>query len=211
MSRTTYSINNRHFEVWRGWYYQTPQPQTEIPYDVQLVTLRLADALPAQALRKMDMDARMVQPGKRVLFKRQRTEEILHEGHGSCALQHPEVARAVLETLQDQHAKRYKLIAWCILPNQVHVLLEPCCPLARIVQDWKSITTRWAMQHNKELGLKLKGKGLWMKRYKDRFISDKQHLAEIIDQLHESPVAAGLCETPQEWRWSSAHEPRARG
>jgi len=207
MSRTTYTINNRHFEVWRGWYYHTPKPQPEIPYDIQLVTLRLADALPATELQKMDFDARMVQPSERVHFKRQRTQDILNACHGSCALQHPEVARAILDVLEDQHAKRYKLIAWCIMPNQLHVLIEPCCPLARIVQDWKAITTRWALQHNKRLGLKLK-KGLWMKRYQDRFIRDKTHLTEVTHKLHESPVIAGLCERPEEWRWSSAHNKR---
>ena len=208
MSRSTYSINNRHFEVWRGWYYHTPKPQPEIPYDVQLVTLRLVDALPASELQQMELDARMVQPAKHVHFKRQRTQDILNAGHGSCALQHAEVARAVLDVLEDQHAKRYKLIAWCIMPNQLHVLIEPCFPLARIVQDWKAITTRWALQHNTRLGLTLKNKGLWMKRYQDRFIRDKKHLTEVIHDLHESPVVAGLCETPEEWHWSSAHNKR---
>lgn len=204
MSRTTYCINNRHYEVWRGWYYHTPKPQPEIPYDIQLVTLRLSDALPAAELQKMDIDARMVEPAKRVHFKRERTQEILNAGHGSCALKNPKVARAVLDVLEDQHAKRYKLIAWCIMPNQLHVLIEPCCPLARIVQDWKAITTRWALQQNLALGLKLKGKGMWMKRYQDRFIRDSEHLAEATKDLHDSPVVAGLCESPEDWRWSSA-------
>ena len=210
MSRNTYRINNRQFDVWRGWYHQTRHSDPDIPYAIQLISLRLADALPADELHKVDTDALMVQPTERVQFKRERTQEILHAGHGSCALSNATLARAVLDTLEDQHGKRYRLIAWCILPNQIHVLIEPCCPLQRIVQDWKSVTTRWALQHNEELQLDFKGKSLWMKRYQDRFIADDKHLAEVICTLHDSPVAAGLCESAEQWRWSSAYRKHSR-
>lgn len=205
MSRTTYRINNRHFEVWRGWYFHTPKPEPEIPYDVQLISLRLADALPPKALEQMNVDARMVQPAERVLFKRQRTQVILNAQHGCCALHNPKLARAVLDVLEDQHAKKYKLIAWCILPNQLHVLIEPCFPVGRIIQDWRVLTTRWALQHNEALGLGLNGKRLWLKRCQDRYIPDNKQLAKALETLHQSPVEAGLCEQPEDWCWSSAH------
>jgi putative transposase len=205
MSRTTYRINNRHFEVWRGWYFHTPKPEPEIPYDVQLISLRLADALPSETLEQMNVDALMVQPAERVLFKRQRTEEILDAQYGCCALKNPELARAVLDVLEDQHAKKYKLIAWCILPNQLHVLIEPCFPVGRIIQDWRVLTTRWAVQNNDALGLGLNGKRLWLKRCRDRYIPDNKQLAEAIQALQQSPVKAGLCDQPEDWRWSSAY------
>ena len=205
MSRTTYRINNRHFEVWRGWYFHTPEPDPEIPYDIQLISLRLADALPPAELEQMNIDARSVQPASHVHFKRERTEAILNAGHGCCALQNPQLARAVLDVLEDQHAKRYKLIAWCILPNQLHVLIEPCFPMGRIIQDWRVLTTRWALQHNRELNLGLKGKKLWLKRCQDRYIPDSKQLGKAVEELHLSPVTAGLCDKPEQWRWSSAY------
>jgi putative transposase len=76
---------------------------------------------------------------------------------GCCALRHPAVAGVVQETLLHFDGERYRLLAWCIMPNHVHVLMDPQAALGKIVQSWKSYTGRWAMEKNAELGLGVPG------------------------------------------------------
>jgi REP element-mobilizing transposase RayT len=123
---------------------------------------------------------------------------------GCCALQHPEVATVMQDTILLFDDDKYKLIAWCIMPNHVHVVIEPYIPLGKIVQSWKSFTGRWALKHNAELGLGVPGKGFWMREYWDRYIRDMDHLKSVIEYIHNNPVKAKLCSDQSQWRWSSA-------
>lgn len=128
----------------------------------------------------------------------------LDAGAGCCALRHPELAALMQETLLQFDGQRYRLAAWCVMPNHVHVLIEPRVSLAKIVQSWKSYTGRWAMARNAELGLGVPGDALWMRDYWDRYIRNQQHLDAVTAYIHQDPVAAGLCRMPQDWQWSSA-------
>ncbi len=65
-------------------------------------------------------------------------------GHGSCILRDPTAAQLVIESWQQFDGDRYRLLAWVVMPNHIHVLMELTgkTPLARIVQSWKSFTGR---------------------------------------------------------------------
>src|SRR5690606_17502712 len=102
------------------------------------------------------------------------------------------------------HGRRYRLMAWCIMPNHVHVLIECRYSLARIVQSWKSYSARWAVEHNERLGLGLQGGRVWMRGYWDRYIRDERHLAAAVHYIHSNPVTAGRVERAGDWQWSSA-------
>ena len=43
----------------------------------------------------------------------------------------------------------------------------------------------------------------WQKRYYDFNIRDYPQLVEKLRYIHRNPVKAGLCERPEDWRWSS--------
>jgi len=131
-------------------------------------------------------------------------ETWLDAGLGCCALRHPEVARYVLNSFLHFHGERYHLHAWCIMPNHVHVLIEPLDDLASIVQGWKSFTSRWVLARNTELRLCVPGKNFWMREYWDRYIRDETHYQKTVDYIHQNPVSARLCATPEAWPWSSA-------
>ncbi|MCW8127684.1 REP-associated tyrosine transposase [Microbulbifer halophilus] len=104
---------------------------------------------------------------------------------------------------------RYLLIAWCIMPNHVHLLLDPKESLAKIVQSWKSYTGRWALRMNAELELDAPREKFWMRDYWDRYIRDQEHFERVVDYIHKNPVKAGLCSRPEDWHWSSAWARRA--
>ena len=124
---------------------------------------------------------------------------------GCCALAHPDVAQYVQDALLHFHGERYTLHAWCIMPNHVHVLIEPLLDLATIVQGWKSYTARWVLGKNAQLGLKIpRPDQLWMREYWDRYIRDADHYQTTVEYIHQNPVEARLCRGAESWPWSSA-------
>ncbi|ABM38325.1 hypothetical protein [Polaromonas naphthalenivorans] len=55
-----------------------------------------------------------------------------------------------------------------------------------------------------ELGLGVPGHAFWMRDYWDRYIRHERRLESVIHYIHENPVKAGLCQTAQDWPFSSA-------
>jgi hypothetical protein len=123
----------------RGWSSRGYLPHLDRPGLVQMVTFRLADSLPKG----------VATPGAALATDpraRARIEQLLDAGHGSCALRDERVAAVVESTLHRFDGERYRLIAWTIMPNHVHALIEtlPHRPLSAIVHAWKSYTSKAA-------------------------------------------------------------------
>lgn len=191
----------------RGWYSRGYLPHYDSAQVVQFLTFRLADSLPQEKLRQLETELDHLPESDRAQERRKQIEIWLDSGLGCCALRHPKLATVMEDTLLAFDGKRYRLMAWCVMPNHVHVLIAPTAPLARIVQSWKSYTGRWALEKNAELGLGVPGKHFWMREYWDRYIRNENHFAQTLRYIHENPVKAGLCSEPQNWTWSSARLP----
>ncbi|MBB3059871.1 REP-associated tyrosine transposase [Microbulbifer rhizosphaerae] len=191
----------------KGWYSRGYLPHLDSIHALQFITFRLADSLPKNQLEQLECELKQLKSVRNLeSVKRKRIDQWLDAGYGCCALGHPEMARVMEQALLKFHRVRYQLIAWCIMPNHVHVLIEPQEPLGKIVQSWKSITARWALRKNAELELRVPGRKLWMPDYWDRFIRDQQHFEQVIDYIHRNPVKAGLCSRPEDWHWSSTRD-----
>src|SRR5436305_2206276 len=97
-SRTIYTRGRRlpHWTADRGTYF---------------VTFRLADAL------SHDLGVRIAARKRRSLL----TQRYLDRGHGRCWLRDERVARMVDGALRCFDETRYRLHAWTIMPNHVHV------------------------------------------------------------------------------------------
>ena len=187
-----------------GWYSRGYVPHYNNPHTLQSVTFRLADSLPQSKLQQLERELCDVDPEKSDAARRKRIESWLDAGMGCCALKHPVLASLMQETLLKFDGDRYRLIAWCIMPNHVHVMIETIGALAKIVQSWKSFTGRWAMRMNAGLGLGVPGSALWMREYWDRYIRDGDHFDNVVSYIERNPVAAKLCLQPADWPWSSA-------
>ncbi len=186
------------------WYSRGYLPHCDKYGLLQSITFRLADSPPHTVLKQLEQELASRQQLKKDIHRRNTIQGFLDSGFGCCALQHPEMANKVQDTLLTFDGSRYRLIAWCIMPNHVHVLIEPLIGLGKIVQSWKSYTARWAIKHHAELGLGVPGTSFWMREYWDRYIRNEQHLQAVIEYIHQNPVKARLCSRPEEWRWSSA-------
>jgi len=51
-------------------------------------------------------------------------EMVLNAGHGACWLNQHDIADLVEEALVHGDGHRYRLVAWCVIPNHVHVLIK---------------------------------------------------------------------------------------
>ena len=97
--------------------------------------------------------------------------------------------------------ERYDLLAWCIMPNHVHVML--CChseaTLGQIVRTWK-------VQATVAINALLGSKGsIFAPDYFDRFMRSGRQTARAIAYVENNPVASGLCVNPLDWQFSSAY------
>ena len=126
---------------------------------------------------------------------------------GQLLLARPETASLMQDVLLHFDGDRYRIWAWCVMPNHVHVVAEQCegWELARVVHAWKSFS---ANQINRVLG---RNGAVWMREYFDRFMRNDDHLWTTIDYVENNPVEANLCATAADWRWSSARLRLHRG
>ena len=189
----------------RHWHCRGYLPHLDSPQTLQSITFRLADSLPRAKLLQLETELGELDGAQRSRLTRERVDAWLDQGMGCCVLQDTRVARYVQDSLLHFHEERYQLHAWCVMPNHVHVLVEPMVSMASIVQGWKSFTARWILRHATSLGLRVPEPGrVWMRDYWDRYVRNQRHYDAVVDYIHRNPVKAGLCETPSAWRWSSA-------
>jgi len=118
---------------------------------------------------------------------------------GPLHLQDAAAAKIVEHAILFGAAERYKLFAWCIMANHVHVLLTPIWELAKVTQGLKGFTAREVNRLQDEVG-----RTLWMDESYDHWARDEEELLRIIVYIENNPVKAGLCEKPEDWPSSSA-------
>jgi len=170
------------------------------------VTFRLADSLPQAALKAIRAERDQLRreyqakgaltPAQEARLKQlysDRIEQYLDAGYGACWLQRDEIAQIVADALQHFDGVRYHLWAWCIMPNHVHVVVQPLgeWELSQIIKGWKGYTARRA---NQLLGRR---DTFWQAEYFDHIIRNAHELERIILYTLLNPEQAGL----QEWRW----------
>ncbi len=179
----------------KGWYSRGYLPHFDAAGTVQAVTFRLADSLPRHVV---DM---LIEQSKDDSAKlRHWTAAELDRCHGACLLSEEDAARVVETALHHFDGDRYHLLAWVIMPNHIHALVEmvPGWPLGCLVKSWKAFS---AARINRVLG---RSGGLWQPDYFDRRIRGDAHLAAAVRYIEENPVTAGLVPRRQDWPYSSA-------
>ena len=196
-----------------GWHTRGYLPHFDDGRVVQIVTFRLADSLPVAVLEKLEELA--LDDTKR----RAKIEWYLDQGMGSSLLRDPGHAAAVCGALMETEGVTHWLHAWVIMPNHVHVLVEPHAgrTIGQLVGAWKSVSARKILPGSAAVPGRIlnpaAGDGraprrsklrLWQPDYFDRFIRDSRHYRAAVDYIHQNPVGAGLVALPPHWPWSSA-------
>jgi REP element-mobilizing transposase RayT len=181
-------------------------PHWEKEAGLYFVTYHLGDALPRSVLAKIAARRSLLQEAQRsgrsllpqekaalAEVSRKKIEEYLDAGGGACYLRDPRIAELVANALRYWEAKKYRLLAWCVMPNHVHVVfrLFPAQVLADILRSWKSYTSRMA---NRLLGRRGE---FWEREYYDHLIRNGKELDRAIKYVMSNPERAGL----KGWRW----------
>ena len=197
---TDYRFQPKGLKSDLGWYDRGYLPHFDGGQIPQFLTFRLCDSLPQSLLKKWKQSSG---EGKeeRIVF-RKTLERFLDAGYGECYLRDPSAAKLVEDSLKFHHDKKYRLVAWVIMPNHVHFLVIPYegVEISTIAHSIKSYT---AHEINKLLGREGQ---FWQHEPFDRYIRNARHFVSVIRYIENNPVEAGLCETVGEWPFSSAYK-----
>jgi len=186
------------------------------------VVFRLADSVPREVRERWRSEAELLRrkeahgalPADDLFrLKRLQSEEVrrlLNAGHGSCALRDPKTAQMVRDAMLHFHGTRYRLHAYCVMPNHVHALVEPVGDheLSDILHSWKSFTSN-------AINRRLSRKGtLWEVESYDHLVRNDADFNRCAEYILRNPQAAGLAD----WPWvgqpaadAAGHEQDARG
>jgi REP element-mobilizing transposase RayT len=174
----TYSVNFRLFD--------------SLPQDVLEGWVEERDRLMKKAEKLSRPLGAKEQERLRHLFS-EKVEQYLDAGHGECWLRRDKIAQLVTDALKEFAGERYRLISWCIMPNHVHVIVEPLAgnDLSGILHSWKSYTSKEA---NKLLG---RTGPFWQVEYFDHLVRDEEDFQHCLEYVWTNPEKAGL----QNWKW----------
>jgi putative transposase len=120
---------------------------------------------------------------------------------GPLWLRTPNIARVVQDSLLkgSRDLNHYTLLAYVIMPNHAHVLIDPLIPLARITNGIKGVTARIA-----NLLLGRVGRPFWQAESFDHWVRTPAEGEKIRRYIEDNPVKAALVDTAAAWPWSSA-------
>jgi putative transposase len=142
-----------------GWHTRGYLPHFDSAEAIQFVTLCLVDSLP----RGGAVDLALREEGVYLI------DCELDAGLGVCWRRRDDIASTVEESLLHFDGARYRMLARCLMPNHVHVVIEPLSgyPLGGIVRSWKTFTARRANALLERTG------AFWYEDYFDRFMRDE--------------------------------------
>jgi putative DNA methylase len=201
---------------------------------MHFVTFRLAGTLPQPVLNELreqkDRLLRGRPPGVTLVRHRETVHKLLFARYDEYldglqdvrGLDDPRMANLVRDSLYHWHGKKYGLVAYCVMPNHVHLLIRPfgveaageseresqepgeaadaASPLAVITHSLKSYTAHGA---NTLLG---RTGQFWQHESYDHWARDDDELERIVAYIDNNPVKAGLASRPHEYRWCSAYD-----
>ncbi len=178
-------------------FYRRNLPHWQPEHCSIFLTWRLYGSLPkgfAERLRKWSDE-----PGKQFLDADNTLDAA---SSGPLWLNDPEIAGHTQDAIErGAELGHYVLRAWTIMPNHVHVLMDPLAPLAKLTMGIKRASA-------KESNIKLCRIGMpfWQAESLDHWVRGPGQFARIQTYIENNPVKARLCARPQDWPWSSARK-----
>lgn len=101
----------------------------------------------------------------------------------------------------------YELIAWVILPQHSHIILNPIdADISKLIQR---IKMSFAASYRKKQSMK-SGR-VWQHRFWDHIIRNDEDMNRHVDYIHYSPVKHGLVKSASQWQHSSLQDYIRRG
>lgn len=108
----------------------------------------------------------------------------------------------VLEAISKDKDKFVQIIAYCIMPTHLHLILRQLTQngIPIFMKDILNSYTRY-------FNIKHKRKGpLWESRFKSVLVDSDEQLLHLTRYIHLNPVTAQLVDHPEKWDFSSYRE-----
>jgi REP element-mobilizing transposase RayT len=187
------------------------------------VTFRLAGSLPKEVLAQLKAQRELELKALKNNSAIERNEiEKRHFGYyddwldrcesGPRWLQVEDTAQIVEKEIHDLDDDRYQLIAYCIMPNHVHMLIRSCIsepakhrgksakyPVTDSLRLLKGRTARYSNVQLMRTG------SFWQHESYDHVIRDEQELEQTILYILNNPVKAGLVREWEDWKFTYVH------
>ena len=220
-------------------------PHWYVPGAVHFVTYRLADTIPFAILAEMRdrRETRKTRPPPTGITPpqyRDRLHRQFFAEYDNYLDQHrmidwlarPTIAAVIRNNLYHHDGTKYHLLAYCVMPNHVHVLLQPIDLIPKPIPDLP--TTELTVTENQEVlseeitdarsplatimhslksytanrGNEFLGRSgqFWLHESYDHWVRDIDELCRIAEYIAANPVKAGLTTRPEDWYFSSAHD-----
>jgi REP element-mobilizing transposase RayT len=178
-------------------FYERRLPHWVVVGQALFVTFRLHDSLPSN---RVFLPAQLT-TGKAFVAM----DRILDQAAtGPRHLAVPEIAALVVASLHDGERTfhRYKLHAYVVMPNHVHMLVTPSVDASQWLRSLKGFTGHEA---NRLLGRT--GNPFWQGESYDHLVRSRDEFERIQRYIENNPVKAGLVLQPRDFLWSSSREP----
>jgi putative transposase len=134
---------------------------------------------------------------------------VLNRGNGRNRIFHKDRDYLAFCRILCEGLERYpvNLLAWCLMPNHWHLLLQPtrADAIARLM-GWTGVThVRRHHEHYHSRG----GGHLYQGRYKSFPIQDDVHFRTVCRYVEANPKRSGIVKRAENWQWSSLATPPA--
>jgi REP element-mobilizing transposase RayT len=121
--------------------------------------------------------------------------------YGPSFLKLPEIAALIVNALHEGERtfERYRLHAFVVMSNHVHLLLTPSVSSTRWLGPLKGYTA-----HEANLLLGRAGKRFWQDESYDHLVRNVGEFERVRRYIEGNPVKVGVVSNAREFRWSSA-------
>ena len=200
-------------------FYRRHLPHLQPPGATLFIAFRLAGSIPAEVLQQLRAEADRVEAIlARISDPKERTERAYLEQRrlfgkwdtaldtaqsGPFWLRDSRVAGLVAESMHHRDGWVYDLVAYCIMPNHVHVVYTPLPKEDGTYHAMSAIMHSLKLYTASESNLLLGREGqFWQHENYDHVVRDEAELRRIIWYVLNNPVKAGLVECWEDWKWS---------
>jgi RecG-like helicase/REP element-mobilizing transposase RayT len=128
----------------------------------------------------------------------------------------PEARTIVLDALRHFHNQRYELFAACVMPDHLHLLIQPWpkendetgnvvfWPLSELLHSIKSFSAHEINKAENKTGV------LWEKERFDRYVRSDRDLEEKFHYITRNPWDAGVADQDEDYPWVWTQDDEAR-
>ena len=185
-------------------FYRRKRPHYQPGPGKYFITFRVQGSIPVAGLKNQ----LIVDKGPCINFRDVLARDRLIHDHikRHSIFNNPTAAAIVQNTILYHDRKKYDLLSSCIMPNHVHILIEPrekngdLFSLGEITHSIKSYS---ALRVNQALK---RSASLWEIESYDHYCRSEESVIRILRYILDNPVKAKLVESWQEWEWTYCRE-----